>query len=159
MKTSNQPDAYRLPARQRGAVNASAGALDGLLHALHHPRAGYHLLRWTVAGLMLFHGLSKLIGGGTGWISGMLASHGLPAWIAYGVYLGEAVAPILVLAGIFVAPAALVMAVNMVVALSLVHGKQLFSLDPNTGGYALELQAFFLFGSIAIALMAPLRRR
>ena len=115
-------------------------------------RAGNLLLRWTVAGLMLFHGVAKLLHGIDG-ISALVTSLGLPAWTAYGVLIGEVIAPLLVIVGLFVGPAALVMAFNMVVAVGMAHGKQLFSLG-ESGGYALELQAFYFFGSLAIALLA-----
>lgn len=124
---------------------------------LFHPQAGYRLLSWTVAGLMLFHGVHKLLHGGVDRIAEMLVASGLPGFIAYGVLIGEAAAPALVLAGFFVGPAAVVMAVNMLFAIGLAHGPQLLTLNDKTGGYALELQAFFLLGSLATALMAPRR--
>ncbi len=117
--------------------------------------AGVLLLRFTVAGLMLFHGVSKLIGG-IGPIEGMLTARGYPGWLAFGVFVGEVIAPILVLIGVQVRVAALIMAVNMIVAIALVHPKQLFSIGPQ-GGYALELQAFFLFTSLAVALLTGRR--
>jgi len=130
--------------------------MDDLLDRLHHPQLGYRLLAWTVAVLMLFHGVAKVLNG-VGGIAGMLGGAGLPGFLAYGSLIGEFVAPLLVLTGFFVAPAALVMAVNMVVALALAHLPQLFTLNPKTGGYALELQVFFLLGSVAVALLAPKR--
>ena len=102
---------------------------------------------------MLLHGVSKLMHG-LGPIEGMLVSSGLPAFIAYGVLIGEVVAPLFVLANRFVAPAALVMAFNMVVAVALAHAAQIFTLG-KSGGWALELQGLYFFGSLAIALMAP----
>ena len=123
------------------------------LNAFHHPVAGFFLLRWAVAGLMLMHGISKLLGG-LAPIEGMLAKAGLPAFIAYGALIGEVVAPLLVLANVMVAPAALVMAFNIVVAVALAHASQLFTLG-KSGGWALELQGLYFFGSLAIALMAP----
>jgi putative oxidoreductase len=117
--------------------------------------AGVLLLRFTVAGLMLFHGVSKLIGG-IGPIEGMLTSRGYPGWLAFGVFVGEVIAPLLVIVGIQVRVAALVMAANMIVAVALAHPKQIFSIGPH-GGYALELQAFFLLTSLAVALLAGRR--
>jgi putative oxidoreductase len=114
--------------------------------------AGYFLLRWAVAGMMLFHGASKLVNGVAS-IEGMLARAGLPGFIAYGVLVGEVLAPVLVLANRFVAPAAAVMAFNMAVAVALAHTSQFFTLG-RTGGWALELQGLFFFGSLAIALLA-----
>lgn len=128
-----------------------------LLNALYHPRAGFFILRWSVAGLMLFHGVAKLMKGVSG-IEGMVTSMGLPAFVAYGVFIGEVLAPVLVLIGVLVGPAALVMAVNMVFAIALAHAGELLTLG-KSGGWALELQGLFLFGSLAIALMAPPRAR
>jgi len=123
------------------------------ISSLHQPKAGFFILRWTVSGLMLLHGVSKLMHG-LGPIEGMLVSSGLPAFIAYGVLIGEVVAPLFVLANRFVAPAALVMAFNMLVAVALAHAAQIFTLG-KSGGWALELQGLYFFGSLAIALMAP----
>ena len=64
-------------------------------------------------------------------------------------------APLLLIIGVFTRPAALVIAINMVVAVLLVHMKQLFALNPQSGAWALELQAFFLLTAIAIALLGP----
>ena len=124
--------------------------------AFHRPDAGFFILRWAVAGLMLFHGISKLLQG-VAPIEGMLAGMGLPTFIAYGVLIGEVVAPLLVMANILVVPAALVMAFSMVVAVALAHGAQIFTLG-KTGGWALELQGLYFFGSVAIALLAPPRK-
>ena len=126
----------------------------------HTPRAGTNLtsgndsakllLRAGLAILVLFHGLSKVVGG-IGFISGMVAKAGLPAFFAYGVYVGEVIAPLLVLIGLFTRPAALIIAINMVVAILLVHTGELFSLS-KTGGWALELQGFFLLTAIVVAM-------
>jgi putative oxidoreductase len=113
--------------------------------------AGKLLLRAVLAILLLFHGFSKLAGG-IGFITGMLEKAGLPGVFGYGVYVGEVVAPLLILAGVFTRPAALVVAVNMVVALLLVHTGQFFSMS-ETGGWALELQGMYLGGALAVALL------
>lgn len=68
---------------------------------------------------MLIHGVNKLING-IGFIEGRLSGMGFRARLV-----------------------ALVLAFNMVVAVGLVHMKQLFTLG-DRGGYALELQAFYL---------------
>lgn len=108
------------------------------------------VLRVGLAVLVLFHGLAK-VAGGVGFISGMLAQAGLPAVLAYGVYVGEVIAPLLVLIGLFTRPAALIIAINMVVAILMVHTGELFSLS-KTGGWALELQGFFLLTAIVVAM-------
>lgn len=117
--------------------------------------AGVLLLRFTVAGLMLFHGVAKLLGG-VGPIEKMLVARGFPGWLAFGVFIGEVLAPLLVLAGIQVRVAALIMVVSMIVAIALAHPNDLLRIGPQ-GGYALELQAFFLLTSLAVALLTGRR--
>lgn len=119
------------------------------------PRAyddlGKLLLRALLAVLILFHGVSKLIGG-IGFITGMLQKAGLPGAVGYLVYVGEVVAPLLILFGLFTRAAALVVAVNMVVALALVHAGQFFTLN-DQGGWSLELQGMYLGSAIVVALL------
>jgi putative oxidoreductase len=112
---------------------------------------GKLFLRVILALLLLFHGVSKLIGG-VGFITGMLEKAGLPGAFGYLVYIGEVVAPLMILFGIFTRAAALVVVINMIVALLLVHTSQFFSLN-DTGGWALELQGMYLGSAIAVALL------
>lgn len=89
--------------------------LNSVNRVLTHEDFGKLLLRFAVGGLMLFHGLHKLFAGIDG-ISGMLIAKGFPCFIAYGVLLGEVVAPCLIILGILTRPAALGLAFTMVVA-------------------------------------------
>ena len=116
----------------------------------HHPKAAIALLRITLALLMLLHGWAK-IRHGIGGIERMVEAAGAPGWLAYAVYIGEVAAPLLLLAGLWVVPAALVIAINMVVAIALVHTSQFLSLQSN-GGWALELQALLLVSALAVAM-------
>jgi putative oxidoreductase len=113
--------------------------------------SGKLLLRAVLAILLLFHGFSKL-SGGIDPIIGMVEKAGLPGAFGYLVYIGEVLAPLLILVGVFTRAAALVVAINMVVALLLAHTSQFFSIN-GTGGWALELQAMFLAGALAVALL------
>ncbi|MBA2351454.1 MAG: DoxX family protein, partial [Burkholderiales bacterium] len=61
---------------------------------------GKLVLRLTLGGLILLHGISKVKNGVEG-IAGMLQAQGLPAALAYGVYVGEVIAALLVLAGFY----------------------------------------------------------
>ena len=131
--------------------------MKAILNALYKPTAGILVLRIAVAGLMLLHGIAKLQGGVNG-IVGKVEQMGLPGFVGYGVLLGEVVAPLMVLSGLFVGPAALVMAFNMVVAVAMAHTGDLFHMG-KMGGYALELQALYLLGSVAIALTASPKQR
>ncbi len=115
---------------------------------------GKLLLRLMLGGLMLFHGIAKLISGPAA-IKGMVAAAGYPAELGYLVYVGEVIAPLLLIIGVWTRPAALVIAVNMVIAVLLVHATQLFTLNAKTGGLALELQALYFFSALAIALLGP----
>jgi putative oxidoreductase len=112
---------------------------------------GKLVLRLALGILILLHGVAKISSGVSG-VGGMLASHGLPSALAYLVYVGEIVAPVLLIIGLYTRPAAWIIAINMVVALWLVHMKDLFVIG-KTGGWALELQGMFLFGAIAVALL------
>ena len=113
--------------------------------------AGKLVLRVALAAMLLFHGVAKL-SGGIGFVADMLAKAGLPAVFGYGVYIGEVVAPLLILLGLFTRPAALIVAINMIVAVLLAHTSQFFTLN-ETGGWALELQGMFFFASVAVALL------
>lgn len=116
-----------------------------------HDDQGKLVLRVVLAVLLLFHGVSKLAGG-IGFITGMLEKAGLPGVFGYLVYIGEVVAPLLILFGVFTRAAALVVAINMIVAVLLVHTKQFFTLS-ETGGWALELQGMYFGAAIAVALL------
>jgi putative oxidoreductase len=111
---------------------------------------GKLVLRVALAAMLLFHGVSKL-SGGIGFVADMLAKAGLPAVFGYGVYIGEVVAPLFILFGLFTRPAALVVAINMIVAVLLAHTGQFFTLN-ETGGWALELQGMFFFAAVTVAL-------
>ena len=112
---------------------------------------GKLVLRVALAVLILMHGVAKIIGG-VGFIAGMLEKNGLPGALAYLVFVGEVLAPILLLIGAWTRFAALIIAGNMIVAIGLVHMAELLTLT-KTGGWALELQGMFLFAAIAIALL------
>ena len=114
---------------------------------------GKLLLRLALGVLVLLHGLAK-IGSGPGDIAGLVEKAGLPGSFAYAVYIGEVVAPIALIVGVWTRLAALVVAVNMAVAVALVHMGELLSRSEG-GGWALELQGMFLFTALAIALIGP----
>ena len=111
---------------------------------------GKLLLRVVLGVLILFHGVSKLIHG-PGYILGVVTGAGLPSFIAYGVYVGEVVAPLLLL-GYWTRVGGLIIVINMLVAIGLVHMGQLATLA-GTGGWALELQGIFLGTALAIMLL------
>jgi putative oxidoreductase len=109
------------------------------------------LLRITLGVLILLHGISK-IKGGPGFILDVVERAGLPEPFGYLVYVGEVLAPLLIIVGWWTRLAAFVVAVNMVFAVLLVHTGDLFKLN-DTGGWALELQGLFLAVAIAVTLL------
>ena len=112
---------------------------------------GKLLLRVVLGVLVLLHGIAKVMGG-PAFIMELVGKAGLPAEVGYLVYVGEVLAPLLVIIGLWTRPAALIIAVNMVVAIGLVHMPELLTLS-QTGGWALELQGMFLFTALAVALL------
>lgn len=116
-----------------------------------HDDIGKLILRIVLAVLILFHGLSKL-SDGIGPIQGMVQDAGLPGALGYLVYVGEVLAPLLVLVGVFTRAAAAVVAINMVVAVLLVHTGEFFTLTDN-GGWALELQGLYFGSALALVFL------
>ncbi|MBM3161917.1 MAG: DoxX family protein [Chlorobi bacterium] len=114
----------------------------------NNPDAGKLLLRLSVGGLMLFHGIHKLQHG-YGFEEKMLLKSDLPGYLSHGILVGEILAPLMIVLGFNTRAAALVEAFVMVMAVYLVHMGDLWSFT-GQGAYALELQALYLFGSLAI---------
>jgi putative oxidoreductase len=112
---------------------------------------GKLVLRVALGVLILLHGISKL-SSGVGFVSSQLVAHGLPGALAYLVFIGEILAPVLLIAGIYTRPAAWIVVINMLFAIWLVHAKTLWALG-NSGGWALELQGMYLFGGLAVAFL------
>ena len=108
---------------------------------------GLLVLRLSIGLLMLLHGLAKL--SGLGFIKGMLSEAGLPAFIAYGVYLGEIVAPLLIVVGFRTRLATLVYVFNVLTAIFLVHSGDIFTLNQH-GGWGIELLGLYLFGAVTL---------
>lgn len=112
---------------------------------------GKFLLRFGIAGLMLFHGIGKLFSG-VGGIIGLVEGAGLPGFVAYGVYIGEIVAPTMMLLGFYTRWAALILGFNMVVAIGLAKSDLILKLNEH-GAWAIELQLLFLLGAVVVALL------
>ncbi len=116
-----------------------------------HPDGGRLLLRLTFAILMLFHGVAK-VQHGVGWIADMLNAAHIPSFIAYGTYIGEIVAPILIILGIFTRPAAFIMGITVLVAVLMLETGNLFQLSP-VGAWMVENQALYVLGCLSIMLL------
>ena len=113
---------------------------------------GKLLLRVAMGGLMLFHGIYKLTHG-IDFITGMLQAAHLPPFLAYGVYLGEVVGPILLLLGLWARAGGIFVAVDMIMALALTKGSHTFALAEMGGGLGSELELLYMAGGWVIALV------
>ena len=139
----------------RAAPTASAASASSSPSFLASPAdrddAGKLLLRVAIGVLVLLHGIFK-ISAGVGFVSAMLMKAGLPGGLAYLVYVGEIVAPLLMIAGFWTRAAAGVVVINMLAAFGLVHMADLFAMTKQ-GGWALELQGLYLFGALTVVLL------
>lgn len=113
-----------------------------------NPDLGLLILRLSVGGLMLLHGIFKLQNGVSG-IEGMVVGAGLPSFITYGVYVGEVITPLLIVLGVATRLSALAFAFNCVVAALLAHAADLFTLNA-AGGWSVELLGLYFFGALAL---------
>ncbi len=109
---------------------------------------GLLILRLSVGVLMLLHGIPKLIHG-LDFIQQLLVSKGMPGFIAYGVYLGEIVAPLLIIIGYKTRIAAVVFVINMLTIIGLMHTQDIFAFG-EYGGMKLELIYLYLSGTLAL---------
>jgi putative oxidoreductase len=112
---------------------------------------GKLILRLSVAVLILLHGIAK-IRYGLGDVIPALARHNIPQAVGYTVLLGEVVAPVLMIIGLWTRPAAWLLAATMAAALVLGHARELFQMT-NHGGLLLEVQWMYFTGAVAVALL------
>jgi putative oxidoreductase len=113
--------------------------------------AGKLLLRLTIGILLLMHGLFKLANGIDS-ITTLVVAQGWPAWLTFGVFIGEIIAPSLLIIGVLTRVGALLVFFNMGLAIYLAHASQILTLT-KTGGWALELQGLFMMGALVVALL------
>lgn len=109
---------------------------------------GLFILRIGMAVLLILHGINKLIHGIV-FVKESLVAHGLPEFIAYGVYLGEIVAPLLIILGYKTRLSAAVVFINMLMAIYLVKMGDIGSLQA-TGAWSLETPFLFLLISLVL---------
>jgi putative oxidoreductase len=112
---------------------------------------GKLILRIMLGGLMLFHGVYK-VQHGIDFIKGLVVAQGLPEVLAYGVYVGEMIAPLLLILGWRRRIWAGVIAVNMLVVIYLTQLGAFLKLGAH-GSWAVELQMFYLLSALAIVCL------
>jgi putative oxidoreductase len=100
------------------------------------------LLRVVTGFLFLPHGLAKVSSNFAG-VKAMLAKAGLPEMLYLGTFVGEIIAPICLMLGLFSRIAGLLIAFVMVFAIALTEGAAAFTKGA-TGGYLGELNFLYL---------------
>lgn len=114
---------------------------------------GKLIVRLMVGVMILLHGVHKVLNPESlDSINTMLTTINLPQSLAYGVYLGEVLGGLMVILGVYSRIGGMLIVGNMLFAIALAHGAQIFTLT-NMGGWALELQGFFLFSGLAIIFL------
>jgi putative oxidoreductase len=109
---------------------------------------GMLMVRFAIGVPMLIYGINKMING-IAFIAQMLEENGLPSVMAYGVYAGEVLAPILILVGFRTRLAAIIFAVNCLTAILLTQTSSLFSLN-QYGGWAVELLVIYMLVGLSL---------
>jgi putative oxidoreductase len=112
---------------------------------------GKLILRITIGGLMIFHGIHKVTHG-ISFIENVVTNSGLPAFFAYGVYVGEVLAPLLLILGLYVRFASSMIIATMLMAIYLVHTNDILTLTQH-GAWGIELQMFFLLSATALLFL------
>jgi putative oxidoreductase len=113
---------------------------------------GVLILRVTLGGLLLLHGIHK-IQTGLAHQMDLFAAKGLPTFLMYLVYVSEIVAPILIILGIFTRLSAATIVGTLLVVLY-VAPFPLMALGPH-GEWAIELQILYLFVPLALFFIGP----
>ena len=112
---------------------------------------GKLMLRMMLGGMMLFHGIDKAIHG-INFIKSLVTKQELPEMLAYGVYVGEILAPLFLLIGWKSRFWAGIIAINMFIAIYLNHMGDLLRLGAH-GSWAVEVPMFYLLSALSIMFL------
>ena len=109
---------------------------------------GLLILRLSIGGMMLFNGMAKLLQGVDS-IKETFFNVGIPEFIAYAVFMGELLAPVLMIIRYRTRLAGILIAITMLVAILTAHSEKIFTLN-QYGGWAIEVLGLYLFGALAL---------
>ena len=109
---------------------------------------GLLLIRVIIGFTMLLYGIKKAFNG-LDFILAVLEKQGLPSFISYGVYVGEVIAPILMIIGFRTRLASLVFALTCFIIILLTKMDKLFLLN-DKGGMVIELIAIYFVVSLGL---------
>ena len=94
---------------------------------------GLLIIRLILGISLLLYGIAKIRNGITG-IEGMLSGAGIPSFVAYGVYIGEVLAPLMLIAGFRTRIGALLMILNFIVIIIVADSQNVFKLNQGVDG-------------------------
>jgi putative oxidoreductase len=112
---------------------------------------GKLILRLVLGIFLLTHGLTKISNGVGTTVSTYSQNFGIPEFLMYGVFIGEVLAPILIIIGLFARLGGLLGVINMLFAFGFVHFAQIGTFKGFVWQW--ELQGFFLFTSVVVTLI------
>ncbi|WP_116769691.1 DoxX family protein [Maribacter litoralis] len=107
---------------------------------------GIFILRLTIPFTMLIYGINKVIEG-TGFIGSLLEQYGLPKMMANAVFIGEIVAPLMLMIGFRARLAGLIFSFNCLLAIVMAQTQNIFKLN-EFGGWSLDLLFIYLITGI-----------
>lgn len=119
-----------------------------MLSVIRNRDFGLLLVRLAIGIPMLFYGISKVVYG-VDPILEMVESHNLPGFFTYGVYIGEVLAPLMLVVGFYVRAAALLFSFNGLCALLIGQSTAVFKLN-DYGGWAVEV--LFMYIVVGLSL-------
>nr|WP_288934598.1 DoxX family protein [uncultured Allomuricauda sp.] len=105
------------------------------------------LFRIAIPFTMLIYGIDK-IKNGTGFIGSLLEAYGLPLFLANGVFVGEIIAPLMLLIGFRTRLAGLILSFNCLLAVLMAQTQNILTLNP-FGGWSLDLLFIYIVAGIA----------
>ena len=109
---------------------------------------GLLFIRLGLGVCLLMHGIFKLTHGIDG-VKSMLVARGIPDLVAYGAYVGEVLAPAMIIIGVFCRIGALLVIANVLMIIYVLHTP----LSALTGVGRFELEIVYLYLSAAICLV------
>ncbi len=112
---------------------------------------GLLIQRISIGLLILLHGIANLTSDYS-FIKSLLKGFGVPEFVAYSVFVGEIIAPILLILGWRTKMASLLLFFNMLTAIIMAHSADIFTLN-QFGGWGIELQGLYLFGALQLVLL------
>ena len=110
---------------------------------------GLLVVRLTLGVCLFMHGVAKIMNGISG-VKSMLAAKNIPEFVAYGVYLGEIVAPIMIILGLFCRIGALIVFGLSIVILYVAY-PDLGAMNAHGG---LSAEILYLYIGISLCLLA-----